>query len=339
MKRSTLIAFSLLIVAVVAVGSVVGYYSLNATSKPSTTGFKLALILFGAALDGSWNQFWYEGVNQINVAHPEIQVSIAEWVYTADYERVASGYANQGYNLIVGTDPSYQDGAVKIAPSYPKTTQVCQGAWLNATNFAPINIWTNEGSYLAGMLAAYMTNSSVIGVVGTAPYPSQIAAHDGFMLGARSVKPNIDIKETFTQSWTDTALGRSATIAEMDSGADVIYFTSSGMALGGIPAIAERNHLAIGAFEDLNGLAPQTVMTSVVWKPAEPIMQVINDIQTGKFDGTKNQYNWFMKDGAVQLSPYHYFENIIPADVEAKIADTKEAIMNGTLVVPLHTSR
>lgn len=340
MKRSTLIAIGLIIVVLVAIVGVVGYYAFfNAPKTSPETGFKVAVVLDGAAMDGSWNQMWYDGLNVIKLSHPEIQTSWAEWVYPADYERIATGYATQGYDLIIGTTPEYQDGALRIAPQFPNLAQVTQGGYLNTTKFAPLNIWTNEGSYLVGMLAAYMTNTSVIGVVGTAPYPSQIAAHDGFMAGARSVNPNIQIKETFTQSWTDTALGRSAAIAEMDAGADVLYFTSSGMASGGIPAVAEENHVAIGAFTDLNGLAPKNVITSVLWNPPSAMMAVINDVKAGTFDGTTKGYDYSMKDGAVVLAPYHYFDDLIPSSVKNKIADTTQAIMNGTLVVPRDTSR
>lgn len=339
MKKTTWVAIGLVIVLIVAIG--VGAYYLTRPEEEEipTEEFRVALILFGAALDGSWNEFWYEGAHEIELLHPEITVTVSEWVYTADYARVAGGYAAQGYDLIVATTPEYQTPALTIAPDYPDTMTVIQGGWLNASNVGPINIWPNEGSYLAGMLAAYMSNTSKIGVIGSFTYPSQISAHEGFMAGARAVNPTIDIRETFTESWIDTALGRSAAIAMMDAGVDDIYFTTSGMALGGIPACKERGKLAIGAFLDMNSIAPKTVITSVMWKSAGPIMKVIDEIRAGTFDPVTEDHVFFMKDGAVDIAPYHFFEDKIPTDVKAEIAAAREAIINGTLTVPLVKSR
>jgi basic membrane protein A len=336
MKRTIWIAGALIIIVVIAIG---GYaaFNLPASSPAPSEKFKVAVTLFGAALDGSWNQFWYEGANQVALLNPDIEITSAEWVYTADYERVASGYASQGYDLMIATAGDYQDGALKIAPNFPNTYQVVQTGWLNASNVAPLNIWPNEGSYLAGMLAAYMTNTSKLGIVGSNPWPSQIAAFDGFERGAKAVDPNIDVEEVWTNSYTDTAVGRSAAIALLDADVDVIYFTISGMALGGIPAVVERNKLAIGAFLDMNSLGPQNVITSVLWNAPGPIMAVIDSIRDGTFDG--HSYDFFMKDGACDIAPYHYLDSMIPADVKAKIADTRAAILSGTLQIPLVTSR
>ena len=338
MKTTTWIAIGLIIVVIAAVG-VGAYYLTQPAPTPPPEEFRVALILFGAALDGSWNEFWYTGAQEIELLHPEIKVTSSEWVYTADYERVAGGYAAQGYDLIVATTPEYQTPALKIAPDYPNTITVVQGGWLNASNVAPINIWPNEGSYLCGMLAAHMTNTSKIGVIGSFTYPSQISAHEGFMAGARAVNPNIDIRETFTESWIDTTLGKSAAIAMMDAGVDIIYFTTSGMALGGIPACEERGKLAIGSFLDMNSIAPKTVITSNLWRSAGPVMKIIDEIRDGTFDPLTKTHELFMKDGANDIASYHYFEDKIPTNVKVEIAEAREDIIDGTLTVPLVKSR
>jgi len=337
MKKTTWIAIGLIIMIVVV--SVGAYYLTRPAPTPPPEEFRVALILFGAALDGSWNQFWYEGMGEIMLLHPEIKVTVSEWVYTADYARVAGGYAAQGYDLIIATTPEYQTPALEIAPNYPDTISIIQGGWLNASNVAPINLWPNEGAYLAGMLAAYMSNTSRIGVIGSFTYPSQISAHEGFMAGARAVNASIVVKETFTGSWIDTALGRSAAIAMMDDGVDIIFFSTSGMALGGIPACEERGKLAIGSFVDMNYMAPKTVITSNIWRSAGPVMTMITAIREGTFDPITKSYAFFMKDGANDISPYHYFEDKIPTAVKAQITNTREAIINGTLTIPLVMSR
>ena len=119
----------------------------------------------------------------------------------------------------------------------------------------------------------------------------------------------------------------------------LIFFSISGMAFGGIPACEEYGKLAVGSFLDMNYLAPETVITTVLWQSAGPIMGVINDMRSGTFDAIHNDYSYSMKDAAIDIAPYHYFDGVIPENVKAIIADTREAILNGTLVVPLITSR
>jgi basic membrane protein A len=68
-------------------------------------------------------------------------------------------------------------------------------------------------------------------------------------------------------------------------------------------------------------------------------MTVINEIREGIFDGRTRQYVFTMKNGSCDIAPYHYFEDKIPESVKAEIAAAREAIINGTLTVPLVTSR
>jgi basic membrane lipoprotein Med (substrate-binding protein (PBP1-ABC) superfamily) len=57
-------------------------------------------------------------------------------------------------------------------------------------NVAPIRLMLEESSYLAGMLAAYMSQTGHGGLVGGIEIPAVKSTFLAFIAGAKAVKPN-----------------------------------------------------------------------------------------------------------------------------------------------------
>jgi basic membrane protein A len=309
-----------------------------------TEPFKVVVIVTDVMEDRSWNQWVYDGAKKLEEVEG-IEVAYAEKVGVPDFERVASDYAEQGYDLIVAHTFDYQEPALKVAEKYPDTNIAVVGGWMLTDNVVPVDVWTHENGYLAGMLGALMSTTGKIGLVGGfADAPSQVAFHEAFKIGARAADPEVEILETWTGTWYDVALGYEAATAQMDAGVDYIGLSLSGPGFGVIQAAQERNakgvepHVyVIGAFVDMNELAPDTVLTSTTREAFQPLLTLIEAIKDGTF-GTK-AYNFGMPDGAADLAPYHGLADKVPQDVKDKIEQTKQDIIQGKLVVPLISER
>jgi basic membrane protein A len=308
---------------------------------PTPKPFKVALIVAGELTDGSWNQFQYESMQEIE-KKPGFEVSYSENVDIPDFERVAIDYCRQGYDLIIAHTFDYQEPALKVAGNCPNTKIAVQGAWQFADNVAGLTVWPCEGGYLAGVLGGLMTKTNKLGLIGGFTYaPTQVCFHEAFKEGAKSVNPDVEVAETWTGTWYDVALGYEAANAQIDDGVDFIAISLSGPGFGAIDAAKDHNAkggnkvYVVGAFVDMNARAPDTVITSTLWKTTQPTLKLINIIREGKFEG-KN-YEFFMADGATDLAPYHELASEIPQDVKDKVAQVRQDIIDGKIEVPIIT--
>jgi basic membrane protein A len=310
---------------------------------------RVAVIFSGKALDQSFNQFMYEDAQEL-ADEGKIEVSFAEDVAVADFERVAGDFADQGYDLIIGHTSDYADAGRKVAELYPDAHFAVTSSITFAPNLAGVNTWTHESSAVAGYLAALMSQTKKVGIVGAFAFPTQFVAHEGFKFGVFKANQEalaadrnaeqVTCLETFTNSWTDTALGYEAAQAQMDQGADLIYVTASGSGVGVIQA-AQETHGAfvIGAFVDLNPFAPDVVITSVERNAKAPLEALLDDIKNGTFTG--KDYGFGLADGGTSLSPYHDFDSTIPADVKDKVKAFQDKVIagSGAYRVPFVTAK
>lgn len=298
---------------------------------------RVAVIYSGKAQDQSWNQFMYNDVEAL-AAQGVLELSNAEDVTPADFERVASDYAEQGYDLIIGHTSDFVEPAIKVATEYPDVNFAITGATDFLPNLAGLNNWGHQTSALAGALAAMMTETGVVGIVGGFASPTQFVYHEGFKFGVYMVNRDnleadpaaeqVSCLETFSGTWFDAAIGYEAGIAQMDQGADWIYITLSGPGFGVIQAAEETGKAkVIGTFVDMNEFAPDVVVTSVERHAALPLEAILNDIRNGTFTG--KDYSFDETNGGTALSPFHNWEDQIPAEVKARLADYRQKIVSG----------
>ena len=306
-----------------------------ATEEPSgpVEPLNLAFLCTDVVDDRSWNQWIYEGLSRLQ-SEGEINLSVSEQVDLPDYERIATEYAEEGYDLILGNTTEFQDPSLAVAEKYPDLHFAIVTGWLLGPNHAETTVHEGEGAYLAGMLAASLTKTGKVGVVGAFEYPTQIACHEGFKLGVRAVDPDVEVQEAWTGTWYDVNMGYEAGQAMIESGVDVIFISVSGPGFGAIEAARDHGPdvLAIGSFVDMHEVAPDNVVTSVFWDSYPTVKEMLADIRAGTFEG--KMYWGTVANGGTGLAPYWGFESQIPEDVKVLIRDTTEQIADGTLEIP-----
>src|SRR5690349_15712942 len=128
----------------------------------------------------------------------EVEYVWAESVANTDYERVMRQYAEAGQQLLVGEVFGVERAARSVAKDYPKTAFLMGSSFGPAgENFSVFDNWIQEPAYLTGLIAAGMSKSGVIGMVGGYPIPEVNRLMNAFMDGAREVNPNIKFMVSF----------------------------------------------------------------------------------------------------------------------------------------------
>ncbi len=319
----------------------------GAEDKAVATGGELteinAAAIFTAGFESSWDLSWYESFNRVAAEKPyglEMTLDYTEAVWGDTAEQVMREYAETGkYDIIFATS-TYSDQVANLKDIYPEILWVVHGSGNEGLggNVYWSYMRVHEPSYLLGMLAGKMTETNVIGVVGTFAFDDVNDQINAFFQGAREVNPDIRTKVSFIESWYDPVKGQEATQAQIAAGVDFSFQIAESY-----EACVENDVYAIGNFMDVNYLAPDHIVSSPValWDPS--IKWIIDEWYAHVTKGTPYNGNteprWFsMADGGSTLAPFYGFESKIPADVMKLLEETKKGILDGSIKVPLNVN-
>ena len=121
-------------------------------------------------------------------------------------------------------------------------------------------------------------------------------------------------------------------MAQIEAGADFIIGVGDGITMGVIQAAKEKDIYAVGSFGDMNKLAPDHVITCVIWNTYPTYKKLIESVMNGTWQG--EEIGLGMADGAVELAPYYNLDDEIPQEVKDKVEQTKQDIISGKIEVP-----
>lgn len=320
------------IVLLVALASIGCLFAGGSAEKAADDTMKVALLLSGPANDQGWNAVAFAGLKEAEEKYG-LQTAYSEHVGIADGEAAFTDYASQGYDLVIGHGFQFGDPAVRVSNRFPDTKFMAIESNVFSNNAASYVMACEEAGYLMGMLAASMTTTGKIGIVGGFEQPSIVKVVEAYKLGAAKVDPSVQVFEAYISSFTDVALGKEAAIAMADRGADVLSHVANQAGTGVIKAAQERGLLATGDSYDQNAIAPDTVMCSTIYSVPMLVLNAVEKVQQGTYEG--GVFYLGMQEGVVDIAPYNSFEDKIPAQVQSMIAEAKASILNGTLDIPM----
>jgi basic membrane protein A len=291
----------------------------------------------GGLNDNGFNHLGYIGTTT-GAAKAHWKWHVIESRSPSDYTRNLTIAAQQSV-MVVAVGFSFGDTLLAVSRKFPADKFVIIDFDYNylKPSLRPRNVqgndfMPNQASYLAGIVAAGVSKTHVIGFVGGLNVPLIQAFLAGYQAGARSYDPRVRVRVAYTGSWTDQSKGKVAALQEINAGADVIYHAAGASGLGALAAADQRHVYGIGVDTDQNFLHPHSVITSVVKHVEVAIASAIEDAAAGKFKaGTKL---WDLKNGGVGLAPYHALANVVPARVKAAVARAREQIISGRITVP-----
>ncbi len=258
-----------------------------------------------------------------------------EWTddvgYSGDMERVLREVAEQQKpDAIFGDAFGNEEAVRRVAADYPEIAFVF-GSGLGPVdpNFSVFDNWIHEPAYLCGLIAGGVTKSNVIGVVGGYPVPEVNRIVNAFIQGVKEVNPDAKVLVTFINSWFDPAAAKEAALAQVDSGADVLFAERFGV----IEAAVERDVLAFGNMSDQYELGPDHVLTGPVWNMTPTVEYIIKQIQAGAYTAQDLKDFSMMAKGGASLAPFHGMESKIPPEILQLVQQREQEIKNGTFRV------
>ena len=202
---------------------------------------KAAVLLPGTINDQSWNAQGFQGVAALKTLGWEVAYS--ENVQPADMAQALQDYARRGYTLLIGHTGRFQSPMQLLGPKFPKTTFIIGGGDKGfGKNVASVDFNNVQFGYLIGVLAAKMSKTGKIGSVNALEgLPNVVAQVGGYRKGAKSVRPDIQVKVIYIQNIEDAAGAKEAALSEIAWGADFLTGKLNAAQLGVIEAAKEKN--------------------------------------------------------------------------------------------------
>jgi basic membrane protein A len=254
-----------------------------------------------------------------------------EWTddigYAGDMERVLREVAEQQEpNGILGDAFGNEEAVRRVGSEYTDIAFVFgSGLGPSEPNVSVFDNWIHEPAYLCGLIAGGMTESGAIGVVGGHPVPEVNRIVNAFIDGVKETNADAQVLVTFINSWFDPAAAKEAALAQIDSGADVLFAERFGV----IEAAVENDLWAFGNMSDQYELGPGHVLTGPVWDMAPTVEYVINQIKAGSYTAQDLKDFSMMAKGGARLAPYHGMDEKIPDDVLALVEQRGKEIEDG----------
>jgi basic membrane protein A len=241
--------------------------------------------------DYGWNQQSVEAAQKI-AKERGIKVEVADNSGYEDIAPILRELATADQDFIIAQASGYNTAAPDVAAQ----TEVPHLIWDNPEAAQPGLVANAEaqgqgGGYLAGVLAANTTKSGTLGIVISADDTNWNRMAGGFVKGAQSVKPDIEIRlaQIGQAGYADAAGGKRVTEQVIADGADVIFGMGDGSSFGMIQAVeAADDVMFIDVIGDKTKIDKQGILlSSVLWNFDVLFNQSIDDIEAGTF-GEKN---------------------------------------------------
>ena len=291
---------------------------------------RVALITPGSIADAAWNSGAYAGLQRVRDSL-NVRISHVEARTPAEQIDALRAYAVQGYEIVFAHGFEFQDAAERVSASYPQTAFIVTSGRRAHGNVSPLIFRLEEASYLAGMVAGGLSRTGILGFIGGIELPPIKAAYQGWVNGARAVRPDIRTRLVYLNSFDDVAAGREAAIALIEAGADMFHHNADAAALGLFQTIKQRPGIyAFGANGDQSALAPGHVLGSAVIDLPRAFQLVVAEIMRGGFVAHVEAFG--LGSGVVKYVPAGQLDSLVPAPLKQRVAAAADSIAQGILV-------
>jgi len=295
----------------------------------------------GGVNDRGFNEFSIAGLDQ---AAEELGVETRIYVSrnADDYLPNLTEAAEDGHGLVIAVGFLIAPSAVQVAQEYPDTSFAgvdhfyggdgCeeQGT-CEQPNAVGMQYPSEEAGYLAGIVAAMMTETNTVSTVGGIKIPPVDNWIAGFQQGVADTNPDVETLNAYSQDFVDQAKCKEIALDQISQGSDVVFQVAGDCGLGAIDAACEQGKHAIGVDADQSAQG-DCVITSALKPLQTSVFSLIESFVNGEFPGGQNLF-FGVADlpDAELVAPY---TDAVPQEVQDAVAEALEGLKSGEIDPP-----
>jgi len=300
---------------------------------------RVAVIMPSTINDLAFSQSMYESLLRIQEemgGEEAMELVYSENMFVVDDAAAAiRDYASQGYDLIIAHGSQYGSSLKEIAPDFAETafahgTTVDTFVDEGIDNVFAYEAASHEGGYVNGVMAAMLTESNIIGVVGPIETGDAKLYVDGFKAGVEATNPDAQVNVNYIGSFSDVALASEAASTHISAGADALSGTAQ-MVVGAIGKAEENGVLWFGTQASQTSLAPDIVVANQVYDWTVVLDDILAKMDEGVYGGTAYVIN--LENGGEVMDFNPDFD--LPGDVRDAADETIQGIIDGSITIPV----
>ncbi len=291
----------------------------------------------GGLGDKSFNDSAWAGV-EMAVNKLGVTANLIQSYEQSDYIPNLTAAA-QISDVVVAVGFLIKDSVEKVAPQFPNTKFIfIDGSIKDIPNVESFIFDQQQGGFLVGYIAAAMSKTGKVGVVGGIPIPPVESYMYGYKAGVETYNvlhgTNVRVISGYVGSFDDPSAGKSLTESQISQGADIVFQLAGLSGLGVIDAMKDKpkGYFAIGADQDQDYLAPGHVLVSAIKRVDIGVFNGIKSAVDGTFVGKTVILS--IKNGGIGISPMTYTKQLAPKSLFQELDVLKEMIKNGKLAIP-----
>lgn len=260
-----------------------------------------------------------------------IEFNVLESQTAADYVRNLTDAAESS-DITIGIGFLLTDALTEVAAQYPDSKFAIIDSEIQSDNVVSYLFREQEGAFLAGAIAALTTQTNQIGFVGGIRIPPVMRYEVGYVAGARSVNPDIEIAIAYADDFEDPDTGKELSLAQFNAGADIVHAAAGRTGIGAFDAAIEKGEgfWVLAADRDQASLGEDFQLAAVIKGIDTGVYDSIKSVQDDAFAG--GLHNLGIADNGISLGAVH---SSVPAETVAIIDAYSAAIADGTIVPPV----
>jgi basic membrane lipoprotein Med (substrate-binding protein (PBP1-ABC) superfamily) len=190
-----------------------------------------------------------------------------------------------------------------------------------------------EGSYVCGFLAGWLTARNDHPMTNTLPLCAFIGSLDdplepyycgGFSKGVKAAAPTGGTHSYFLSNANDSAKARAYAEEAVKKGVDIIFCTPGPFNDAVIKLAEQKNILLILVGQDRSQESPQHILTSLVLRDDNALLDVVQRAQAGSLETGRSVLG--AGDGAWSLAPYGVHDVYIRKELKEALSSQEEKV-------------
>lgn len=298
------------------------------TGRSPDEPIRIALVAPSASNDLAFTQSMVDSLGRLAQDY-EIDLDVTDGTFIIEDAAVAiRSYAEDGYDIVLAHGSQYGGSLSEIAADFPDTVF----AWgtsrdtFGLGNVYSYSVASDQGGYVNGVLAAHMTESGTVGVVGPIEVGDIKAYIDGFVNGVEAADSSVTVNVNYIDSFSDVALAAEAAQAHVEAGADVMTGVSQ-MTVGATGVANEHGVWWFGAQSDQTPLGEDIVVSSVVYGWDYQLRQIVDELLAGEVSGRVIVAD--LANGGLRMV---YNPGVsVPADARAAADEAEAGLKDGSI--------
>ena len=296
--------------------------------------FRVAAVAPSATNDLAFSQSMFDALTLLDEELGDgFEFTFQEGTFIVDDAAVAlRDWASTGeYDLIIAHGSQYGSILQELAPDFPDIS-FAWGTDVNTFGLDNVYAYTaaaDQGGYINGAIAATLTESGVIGVVGPIEVGDAKLYVDGFKAGAAATNADVQVLVTYIQSFGDVPLATEAAEAHVANGADILTGTAQ-MVVGPIAVAKDNELLWFGTQSSQAALAEASGVTFQVYRWDVILRDMIANRADGVLGG--ESYVIDLENGGLVIEVSPTLDAETAEAVQAQIDVLSAAIISGEIV-------